>query len=70
MRAMAKPPSPSRAPKGQTIYAKAHDLDGEHRVDGLELTLSPSVNGEQGMGEGMMELPFEVKARIVRKKRG
>jgi hypothetical protein len=65
---MTKPPS--QAPKGQTNYAKAHELDGEPRGDELELTLSPSVNGEQKLGEGTMELPFALKASVVRKKRG
>jgi hypothetical protein len=66
---MTKPPS--QAPKGQTIYAKAHDLDGgEHRVDGLEFTLSSSAKGAQDLGEGTMELPLALKARVVRKKRG
>jgi Competence protein len=61
---------PSRAPKGQTIYAKAHDIDGERRVDGLEFTLSPSAKGEQDLGEGTMDLPLALKARVVRKKSG
>jgi hypothetical protein len=64
---MAK--APSRVPKGQTIYAKAHHLDGEDDVDGFELTLSSSVNGEQKLGGGTMELPFEGKVSGVRKKR-
>jgi hypothetical protein len=64
---MTKPPS--KAPKGQTIYAKAHELDGERRGDELELTLSPSVKGEQKLGDGTMELPFEGKVSGVRKKR-
>jgi hypothetical protein len=50
--------TPSRVPKGQTIYAKAHHLDGEDRVDGLELKLSSSGNGEQKLGDGTMELAF------------
>lgn len=66
--AMTKPPS--RAPKGQTIYAKAHDLDGERRVEGLEFTLSPSAKGEQDLGEGTMDLPLALNAKVVRKKRG
>jgi hypothetical protein len=61
--------APSRVPKGQTIYAKAHHLDGEDHVDGLELTLSSSANGEQKLGGGTMELPFEGKVSGVRKKR-
>ena len=60
--------APSRVPKGQTIYAKAHHLDGEDRVDGLELKLSSSGNGEQKLGDGTMELPFEGKISGVRKK--
>ena len=60
--------APSRVPKGQTIYAKAHHLDGEDHVDGLELTLSSSVNGQQKLGDGTMELPFEGKVSGVRKK--
>jgi hypothetical protein len=59
--------APGRVPKGQTIYAKAHHLDGENHVDGLQLTLS-SVNGEQKLGDGTMELPFEGKVSGVRKK--
>jgi hypothetical protein len=62
--------APTQVPKGQTIYyAKGHHLDGESHVDGLELTLSPSVNGEQKLGDGTMELPFEGKVSGVRKKR-
>jgi hypothetical protein len=34
----------------------AHDLDGERRIEGLKLTLTPSVSGEEKMGE--MELPL------------
>ena len=60
--------TPSQVPKGQTIYAKAHHLDGENHVDGLELMLSSSVNGEQKLGGGTMELPFESKVSGVRKK--
>jgi hypothetical protein len=60
--------TPSRVLKGQTIYAKAHHLDGEDHVDGLELTLSSSVNGEQNLGGGTMELPFERKVSNVQKR--
>jgi hypothetical protein len=60
-KAMTK--APSRVPKGQTIYAKAHHLDGEDHDDGLELTLSSSVSGEQKLGGGTMELPFDGKLK-------
>ena len=54
-----------RRPRASGKQVSGGYLDGERRGDELELTLSPSVKGEQKLGEGTMELPLALKARVV-----
>jgi hypothetical protein len=51
------------------LQATINRFLAETNADGLELTLSSSANGEQKLGGGTMELPFEGKVSGVRKKR-
>jgi hypothetical protein len=52
----------------EAIYAKAHVLSGEHRLEGLKLALAPSVGSKQELGEGTSELPRTMKAKVIGKR--